>query len=178
MTNNSYFKYLDRVIEIAEEAGQEIMAFYELKHLDAQEKIDEKGDNSPVTEADIAAHKIITSQLAELADIAIVSEEASREENEQAANQHMFWLVDPLDGTKSFIKKDGQFTVNIALVVDKDPVMGVVHIPAEGSTYYNSPDGAFRRTENGDEKISVSESDKVLNAVASKNHLDEKLMLM
>ena len=111
---------------IAQEAGRAIMEIY-------AERIDvsHKGDKSPVTDADHAAEAIILRGLQRLKLVyPVIAEEemaAGREPNTTAG---VFWLVDPLDGTKEFIKKNGEFTVNIALIVDRRPVLGVVHAPA------------------------------------------------
>ncbi len=95
-----------------------------------------KADNSPLTEADMAAHRLIVQQLGELTpDIPVLSEESTGITWAQRQQWQRYWLVDPLDGTKEFIKKNGEFTVNIALIENGEPVWGVVHAPAIGTTY-------------------------------------------
>ncbi|NDF11464.1 MAG: 3'(2'),5'-bisphosphate nucleotidase [Proteobacteria bacterium] len=125
------------LVDIAKQAGDAI-----LKHYEGVVSIEIKADNSPVTDADIAAHTIITNALKKLTpDIPIISEE-----NDAFLHfselPNRFWLVDPLDGTKSFIKKTGEFTVNIGLIEEKKPVMGVVYVPVKGDMYYTGDDGA------------------------------------
>lgn len=120
--------------DIARDAGAEIMKIYE-----SDFEVRAKGENDPVTEADVAAEAVIVAALEKLTpDIPIVAEELAAAGKLPPGNpgawEH-FWLVDPLDGTKEFIKKNGEFTVNIALIEDGIPVLGVVHTPAKGVTY-------------------------------------------
>jgi len=119
---------LDAVKKIAEEAGQAILDIY---HQD-DFNIESKSDQSPLTQADLASHNIINQALKKLTpEIPILSEEGARLEGDIDT----FWCVDPLDGTKEFIKRNGEFTVNIALIADHLPVLGVVHIPVSNGTY-------------------------------------------
>ncbi len=111
-----------------------------------------KDDDSPLTQADLASHRVITAALSRLTpDVPVLSEESADVPFEQRASWREYWLVDPLDGTKEFIKRNGEFTVNIALVRDHEPVLGVVHVPVGGVTYSgvvgagawrDGPDGA------------------------------------
>lgn len=115
----------------------------------------QKADASPVTEADIAANALIVSALAGWTpDIPIVSEEG---EQQQYSGNDRFWIVDPLDGTKSFIRRSDEFTVNIALIEEGAPIFGVLYIPVTGVLYYGSRDfGAFRQLpEDAPRKISA-----------------------
>lgn len=122
---------LDQVIPIAKAAGDAVMEVYSREFAST-----EKEDRSPLTEADIASHhKIVDGLQAIDPTIPILSEEAKALPYEQRRGWERFWLVDPLDGTKEFIKRNGEFTVNIALIVDGRPVLGVVHAPAIHSTY-------------------------------------------
>lgn len=108
-----------------------------------------KRDSSPVTEADIAAHDYITHCLTQLTpSLPIVSEENSEEENLAIAKKYSeYWLVDPLDGTKSFIKQSGDFTVNIALIKNQRPVQGVIYLPISQTLYYaENEKQAFKQT--------------------------------
>src|SRR5579864_7673026 len=101
--------------------------------------VEQKADASPVTEADRRAEAIIIEQLRRAAaDIPIVAEELAAAGQMPSAAPSRFWLVDPLDGTKEFIRRNGEFTVNIALVEANRPVLGVVHAPAQGVTYWAS----------------------------------------
>ncbi|EGQ8017994.1 MULTISPECIES: 3'(2'),5'-bisphosphate nucleotidase CysQ [Vibrio] len=124
---------LPQVIEIARSAGQMILEIYEKKQYEAYIKSDE----TPVTSADIAAHKFITERLSDLTpDIPVLSEEDADISLEQRAQWERYWLVDPLDGTQEFIARSGDFATIIALVDNNRPTMGVVYGPVSGVTYY------------------------------------------
>jgi len=124
---------LNAVIDIAREAGAAIMNVYA-----GDFTVDHKEDNSPLTQADQAAHRIITTALQKLTPgIPVLSEESSPEFHDFKTRQHwsQFWLVDPLDGTREFINRNGEFTVNIALIRDHAPVLGVIGVPATNVIY-------------------------------------------
>lgn len=124
---------LPQVIEIARSAGQLILDIYEKKQYEAYTKSDE----TPVTSADIAAHKLIVERLSELTpDIPVLSEEAADISLEQREKWERYWLVDPLDGTQEFIARSGDFATIIALIDNNKPTMGVVYGPVSGVTYY------------------------------------------
>lgn len=156
---------------IAQEAGKAILRYYQ-----EDIKIERKADNSPVTAADLAAHDIIVAALGALTpDIPIISEES--EEFILPPGSTRFWLVDPLDGTKSFIRREGEFTVNIALIEHGKPVAGIIDIPVARETYYGVVGkGAWRLHDGGAaEKISTREPDgSGYAAVVSMSHLDPK----
>lgn len=135
---------LDAVVAIARAAGDEIMAVY--AHAAAALAIAEKSDRSPLTEADERAHRSIATRLAALSPgLPLLSEEDVASFS-GPDGQGRYWLVDPLDGTKEFIKRNGEFTVNIALIEAGRPVLGVVHAPAIGATYLAAEGiGAFRQ---------------------------------
>jgi 3'(2'), 5'-bisphosphate nucleotidase len=122
---------LEAVRDIAREAGRAIM------HVYAQEfEVELKEDRSPLTEADKAAHGIITAQLAALEpQLPVLSEESAPEIFARRRDWARFWLVDPLDGTKEFIRRNGEFTVNIALIDAHTPVLGVVYAPVLDAMY-------------------------------------------
>lgn len=126
-----YSKYLEPVLDIAREAGDAIMEIYQRDF-----SIYEKSDASPLTEADLAAHKIIVGKLDDISDFPVLSEESADIDWEVRKNWQTYWLVDPLDGTKEFIKKNGEFTVNIALIHNGEPVLGVVYAPALNEFYF------------------------------------------
>lgn len=137
--------------EIARQAGVKI-----LKHYHSGVAVDRKDDNSPLTMADMDAHREIMKGLNEsYPDIPVISEESKVPEYAVRKNWARFFLVDPLDGTKEFIKRNGEFTVNIALIEDGIPVIGVVYIPADDILYYASREcGAFKQSGGADpEKI-------------------------
>ncbi|MGU5017979.1 3'(2'),5'-bisphosphate nucleotidase CysQ, partial [Escherichia coli] len=120
--------------------------------------IDHKSDQSPVTEADIAAHNIITAGLTRIApDIPQLSEEAPPSWDERK-NWQRYWLIDPLDGTKEFIHRNGDFTVNIALIEKGIPIMGVVYAPAKGLLYYAEGNQAWKEEGGHKQPIHVKDS--------------------
>ena len=123
---------LQIAIDAALEAGGEIMRIYDDPSQDFG--IERKADNSPLTLADKAAHACIVRHL-ELTGIPILSEEGAHLPYEERRAWHRLWIVDPLDGTKEFIKKNGEFTVNIALVEDGKPILGVIYVPVTGVLY-------------------------------------------
>lgn len=124
---------LPDVIQIAREAGQRILEIYHSK--DYQSFV--KEDDTPVTSADFAAHKIITQRLPELTpDIPVLSEEAADISLKDRAQWDRYWLVDPLDGTQEFIARSGDFATVIALIENNRPIMGVVYAPVSGVTYF------------------------------------------
>lgn len=119
---------LNHVKIIAEEAGQAILKIYKQEDVEVQTK----SDHSPLTQADLASHNIINQLLKKLTpEIPILSEEGEK----LKGSIHTFWCVDPLDGTKEYIKRNGEFTVNIALIANHQPVLGVVHIPVSNETF-------------------------------------------
>jgi 3'(2'), 5'-bisphosphate nucleotidase len=135
-------RYLEEVRGIAMEAGRRILDVYE-RDFD----VDHKEDSSPLTEADSAAHEVIVNGLTRLTpDIPVLSEESGAVDYDKRSGWPRFWLVDPLDGTKQFIERQGEFTVNIALVEGNRPVLGVVYVPVLGLSYYACRGGgAFKQ---------------------------------
>jgi 3'(2'), 5'-bisphosphate nucleotidase len=162
------------VIALACQAGDAILRIYGQDF-----SVDHKDDQSPLTEADLASHRVITEGLRRLTpDIPVMSEESATIPWEERRQWQRFWLVDPLDGTKEFVKRNGEFTVNIALVEGHHPVVGVVHVPVTGVTYFGEPDmGAFRQT--GDQRpepIHVTATLKgTPRVVGSRSHAGEGL---
>lgn len=163
-----YGKFVNTLIDAAQSAGDVIMKYYGGKI-----NIKMKQDNSPVTRADIAANDIIVEMLGKISpDIPIVSEE--NETNIKANDTDMFWIVDPLDGTKSYINKTDQFTVNIALVENGLPVLGIVYVPVTGEMFYTGADGHAYKKQGRDELpeiISVRKpAGEGMVVVTSKSH--------
>lgn len=162
------------MLEAAERAGREIMRVYATDF-----GVERKADKSPLTEADKEAHAAIVSVLTErFPDIPILSEEGKHLPYAERKAWPRFFLVDPMDGTKEFVKRTGEFTVNIALVEGRAPVLGVIHSPVQGVTWWGEPGvGAFR-VEQGREtpirtrKLKPGEGLVVLESVS---HKDEKL---
>lgn len=132
---------LNIAITAALQAGRDIMCIYEDPMRDFG--IEKKADNSPLTLADKAAHRRIMTFL-ESTGIPVLSEEGRHLPYEERKEWNTLWVVDPLDGTKEFIKKNGEFTVNIALVHNQNPIMGVIYVPAKGILYWGSENGAFK----------------------------------
>ena len=127
-----YNDLLKKAIRASVKAGDVILEVYNSSDF----QVENKEDNSPLTIADKKAHEIISEILSDT-NIPILSEEGKDIPYEQRSQWKEFWLVDPLDGTKEFIKRTGEFTVNIALISDNESVMGVIYIPVLGSLYYS-----------------------------------------
>jgi len=140
MTVNITLSLLDQLHILAVRAGDVIMDIYKTDF-----DVQIKSDNSPVTKADQLAEELITRAILKIAGahFPVVGEEAFSDGKAPDIGNSPFWLVDPLDGTKEFMSKNGEFTVNIALIDAGLPVLGVVHAPALGHTFLGSPHGAF-----------------------------------
>jgi 3'(2'), 5'-bisphosphate nucleotidase len=138
---------LPAALAVAREAGSEILRIYG----SATVQVELKDDQSPLTAADRAAHEVIVRGLRALTPgVPVWSEESAEIPYAERAGWPRFWLVDPLDGTREFIKRNGEFTVNIALVEQHSPVLGVVHVPALGRDYFGADQlGAFRADAGG-----------------------------
>ena len=130
------------VVKLAQQAGDAILSVYS-----EQFEVTHKSDQSPLTVADLRSHEIISRGLRALTpDVPVLSEEASDIPFEQRRQWTRYWLVDPLDGTKEFVSRNGEFTVNIALIDNHVPVLGVVHVPVTSTTYTGATGvGAFRQ---------------------------------
>jgi 3'(2'), 5'-bisphosphate nucleotidase len=137
---------LTDVVALAREAGEAILAVYA-----GDFDVTRKDDDSPLTVADLRAQRIITAGLAHLTpDVPIISEEAAAPPLAERARWEWLWLVDPLDGTREFVERSGEFTVNIALIHGHAPVLGVLHVPLAGIDYYAAAGcGAFRQGRDG-----------------------------
>jgi len=155
------------IIQIAKNAGTAIMEIYKKDF-----SIEYKDDKSPLTEADKISNKIICESLYKLfPEIPILSEENREIPYEIRKNWEYFWLIDPIDGTKEFIKKNGEFTINIALIHKNTPVLGVVYAPATNLLYYaKKGEGAYK---NGIKIPYVRDDDKFI-IVASKSHMSKE----
>ncbi len=144
---------LEKITVLAEEAGTAILEVYSSGEFDTVSK----GDGSPLTKADMAADAIIKEGLGAISPgIPILSEESKAVPFSERRGWGRFWLVDPLDGTKEFVKRNGEFTVNIALIEDGRPVLGVVHAPVFAVTYAAAKgEGAFKLSGSVKEAIGV-----------------------
>ena len=161
---------LEKIVDIAKEAGDVIMKIYNRDF-----KIEYKDDKSPLTEADIKSNNIICNALTLLyPDIPILSEENATVDYKTRKNWKYYWCIDPIDGTKEFIKRNGEFTVNIALIQIDKPVLGVVYAPAI-DVMYKAKDGigAFKNDIKLPMKINNNLKDKTV-VVCSKSHLSKE----
>lgn len=163
---------IDSIGQIAKEAGSEVINIYQ-RDFD----IEFKSDQSPLTEADSKSNDVIIKALRSLhPDIPIISEENKKVQYSERSSWGQFWLIDPLDGTKEFIKKNGEFTINIALIRDGLPVLGVVYKPVDEILYVAEKNsGAFKTEKNGkisriSNNVHYSELEKI-KVVASRSHL-------
>jgi len=161
---------LEKIVTIAKDAGDAIMEIYNRDF-----KIDYKEDKSPLTEADTKSNEIICEALLKAyPEVPILSEENKAEVYDVRRHWEYFWLIDPIDGTKEFIKKNGEFTVNIALIHKDTPVLGVVYAPALGDMYKaKKGEGAFKNGERLPLEMNKT-PEKSLRVIASKSHLSEE----
>ncbi|MEM6722550.1 MAG: 3'(2'),5'-bisphosphate nucleotidase CysQ [Bacteroidota bacterium] len=171
-----YHILIEPLLEIARSAGAAIMDIY---HNASDIEIQSKDDNSPLTKADKAANAIICEGLEKLPlQFPIISEENKAVPYETRKDYKQFWLVDPLDGTKEFIKRNGEFTVNIALVEDGRPVLGVVYAPDPKKMYYAlKGHGAHYLHESEEKQLQANAftlADSDLGVVCSRSHLNEE----
>ncbi|KAB7622984.1 3'(2'),5'-bisphosphate nucleotidase CysQ [Alkalilimnicola sp. S0819] len=159
---------LEPLCHLAHRAGIAILEVYSRDDLG----VEHKDDDSPLTQADRAAHHILAAGLAELApDIPLLSEEGRAVPFEERRHWERYWLIDPLDGTKEFIKRNGEFTVNIALMEHGRPVLGVVYAPVLDRCYYGALDvGAWLGTAQGTEALRTRPVASPMNLVVSRSH--------
>ncbi|WP_456436024.1 3'(2'),5'-bisphosphate nucleotidase CysQ [Thermovibrio ammonificans] len=163
---------LNLALKASLDAGKEILDVYG----SGSTEVWEKQDRSPLTEADLRSHRVIMNYLRETG-YPILSEEGKDIPYEERRQWSRFWLVDPLDGTKEFLKRNGEFTVNVALVENGKPILGVVHAPALGVTYFAGVGkGAFKVESEGSPKRLplFSPVEGVVRVVASRSHLSEE----
>ena len=160
---------VEPIVALAEDAGRAILEVYSTD-FDVQEKDDE----SPLTQADLASHRWIDAGLKSLTPhIPIISEESGLPDFEERRQWHRYWIVDPLDGTKEFVNRNGEFTVNIALIEDNRPVLGVVHVPVQGKTYVGCKGLGAQRREGNETPAPIkvaSASASPVRVVGSRSH--------
>ncbi len=166
---------IDELVAIADAAGQEIMRVYESNF-----DVATKDDASPLTQADLASHHLILDSLRKLTpDIPVLSEESRAPDFATRRSWRRYWLVDPLDGTKEFVNRNGEFTVNIALIENHRAVLGIVGVPAQGVTY--TGDVAASRAERRDRRdvrrivARTMNQERRVTLVASRSHGGERL---
>lgn len=151
-TENSYSKLGDELERLARAAAAEILEIYARDDFSVRRK----SDDSPLTEADLASHRLLVNELAQLQPyLPVLSEEnAAQLTAEQRRTWSRYWLVDPLDGTKEFLKRNGEFTINVALVEFGRPVLGIVHVPTSATSYIGNTEGrAERRDADGGTRL-------------------------
>ncbi|HYF67639.1 MAG TPA: 3'(2'),5'-bisphosphate nucleotidase CysQ [Ohtaekwangia sp.] len=161
-------------IQAAEEASKVILEVYNTGDFEAEAK----GDNSPLTIADKRGHGVIAVIL-EATNIPLLSEEGKQIPYDERKAWEYFWMVDPLDGTKEFIKRNGDFTVNIALIHNHTPILGVVAVPVTGEVFYASKgSGAFvkrnQKTEALPKRRNWTLTEPGLRVVASRSHMSDE----
>ncbi|KLN97934.1 3'(2'),5'-bisphosphate nucleotidase CysQ [Moellerella wisconsensis] len=162
---------LEQVCKLAKEAGSVIMDIY---HADTPVQVEKKSDDSPVTAADIAAHQIIKAGLSKIDPSIPQLSEEDPPAWEERQHWQRYWLIDPLDGTKEFIKRNGEFTVNIALIDQGAPILGVVYAPAQGILYCGQGRQAWKEEKGHRQLIRVSQATLPL-IVVSRSHQDAEL---
>jgi 3'(2'), 5'-bisphosphate nucleotidase len=162
------------VATLARRAGEAILAVY-----GQQFEVTNKADQSPLTLADMKSHEIIVQGLQALTpDLPVLSEEASDISYSERRQWRRYWLVDPLDGTKEFVSRNGEFTVNIALIDGHDPVLGVVHVPVSDTTYTGARDAGATRQIGREQAVPIRTTVPAptpLRIVGSRSHRDAVL---
>ena len=171
----NYSKELQIALEAAVKAGENIMEVYNSTESINYEK---KADDSPLTIADKKSHNTIIDFLKDT-EIDIISEESKSIEYQERKYWEEYWLIDPLDGTKEFIKKNGEFTVNIALIKNNKPHLGVVYCPVKKILYWNDNDKkVFKREKEETREIKkrkpINENEEGLRVVVSRSHMSEE----
>lgn len=158
-----------RVVEIALQAGVEVMAIYETDFA-----VEHKADASPLTEADLAANRIIKNGLKQLTPTIPILSEESLVDWETRKDWQYLWCVDPVDGTKEFVNRTGEFSINIALIEGDKPILGVVHAPVKGVTYFATRNGGAFKKAIGEPAVRISARplpvDGPIRVVGSRSH--------
>lgn len=170
---------LQKIVALSRQAGDAIMAIY----ADPTNAVMTKADNSPLTQADLAADKVIKAGLEKLQlGWPVLTEESAQIDFTERKDWHRFWLVDPLDGTKEFVKRNGEFTVNIALIENGVPILGVVYAPVLDVCYYAAKGvGAFVKRNAAAEQAIHTKSPadgEDIKVVASRSHADERTVAL
>lgn len=162
-------KLLPDVVALAREAGRSIMTVYS----EVNPAVEYKPDRSPLTQADLASHHVILSGLARLSpDWPVLSEESAEAPFDQRKSWRHFWMVDPLDGTREFVLRNGEFTVNIALLDGDAPILGVVYAPVVGKMYFAARGtGAYKDDGEAIKRIEVTRTpNATMRVVVSRSH--------
>ena len=157
------------IVALAEDAGRAILEVYSTNF-----EVQSKDDESPLTQADLASHRWIDAGLKSLTpDIPVISEESGLPDFEERSQWNRYWLIDPLDGTKEFVNRNGEFTVNIALIENNRPVLGVVHVPVQDKTYVGCKGLGAQRRDGDADPVSIevaATSASPTRVVGSRSH--------
>ena len=174
MSRNLNRERLEQLVALSRLAGDAILEIYKQDFV-----VEQKSDNSPLTQADLASHRLICDAIAEIDPrTPVLSEESTEIPFSQRSQWSEYWLVDPLDGTREFVNRNGEFTVNIALIIGHQPVMGVVHVPVSGVSYFGGVGlGAFKMVGEKDaERISTRQpAAEPMVVVGSRSHANPNL---
>lgn len=179
MTASSDLPSAQQLVDLAHKAGLAILEIYKTDF-----EVMGKADDSPLTQADLAAHKVLVAGLAELTpDIPVLSEEEKAPEFSVRQSWDRYWIIDPLDGTKEFVNRNGEFTVNVALIEGHQAVLGVVGVPVQDRIFFGDVKASVAELYAGGEKTTLSGRDaaqqiaqhKSVTAVASRSHGGERL---
>lgn len=167
---------LSDVIALCKQAGAAILAIYRQDDF----AVTHKGDQSPLTDADLAAHRILVRGLQQLTpQLPVLSEESALVPWSERQRWTRYWLVDPLDGTKEFVNRNGEFTVNVALIDNGVPVLGVVHVPVLQWTYSGQAGSGARVEKDGNTTAIITApwptGSQPLRVVASRSHRGDQL---
>ncbi|MEM1134200.1 MAG: 3'(2'),5'-bisphosphate nucleotidase CysQ [Bacteroidota bacterium] len=173
MTEAFLERWLEKAKAVAVTAGEKILEVYHSGSFEAEIKV----DKSPLTRADKLAHEAIVAVLHQ-SELPVLSEEGKSISYEERKDWEYFWMVDPLDGTKEFIKRNGEFTVNIALIHENKPILGVVYVPVTGKMYWAlKGKGAFTTTNDTEatalQCASFTANDSKLKIIGSRSHMNE-----
>ncbi len=174
MLNSDIESDLARLVDISRRAGATILEWY-----DGDMGISVKADSSPLTKADIASHELINAALTKhWPDIPVLSEESAEIPWQTRQSWQQYWLVDPLDGTKEFINRNGEFTVNIALIQNHKPVLGIVYVPVTGLCYFGARNFGGWRQDNDKPAIAIEVRQPAAEpavVVGSRSHANPEL---
>ena len=159
---------IEDILEIAKKAGEEVLNIYNKDF-----EVEYKNDKSPLTLADKTSHNVIVKGFKKY-NLPILSEEGKNIPYEERREWELFWMIDPLDGTKEFVKKNGEFTINIALIYKNEPVFGVVYTPVLDWIYFNDNKNAYKIENDKIIKLPIKRDDDKFIIVASRSHLNEE----
>ena len=170
----NYVELVDPIVALARKAGEAILEVY-ASDFDVQSKDDE----SPLTQADLASHRQIIAGLSQLTpELPVISEESGLPPFDERRKWPTYWLIDPLDGTKEFVNRNGEFTVNIALIADGTPVFGVVHVPVQDKTYVGCEGRGAELQSSGEQPRTIrvaASSAQPVRVVGSRSHRGSSL---